>query len=197
MANTMTLTETNEQFTVDADGVITGESRQISHHSKKIKKEREEDYVKVFKYTNTLFAFKGIQLSLVPIVIEISKYMTFAEVGQTVQMNKYVKTQICEALGIGVDRLNKAIKQLADNDVLRRTTFRGIYAVNPFICACGEAIKIKELQARFDYEADLMHVSRIESNLITGKDVKRIIHENKLKQIPGQMRLEDYMGEQQ
>ena len=201
MAKGITLTETKERFEVDNDGVITGSSKTVELKSVRAKTEKEENYIKVYKYTNTLFAFKGIPLSLVPIVIEISKYMTFAEYGQTVALNKFIKQQICDSLGIGADRLKQAIKQLADNDVLRRTTCRGMYAVNPFICACGDAMKIKELQARFDFDADLMKVSRIENNLITGSIVKRVINEEKRKMldknIPGQMSLEDYMGEQQ
>ena len=198
MAKTLTLAEENEHFITDENGVITSSGRSVKFKSARIKTEKEEEYIKVYKYTNAMFAFKGIPLSLVPIVIEISKYMSFAENGQTVVLNKVIKERICDTLGIGVDRLKKAIKQLADNDVLRRTDCRGMYAVNPFICACGDAMQVKELQAKFDFEADLMKVSRIESNLITGDTVKRVINEVKLQKIdknsmPGQLALDDNM----
>ena len=139
----------------------------------------EEDCVKVYKYTNTVFAFKGISLSLVPVIIEISKYMTYADAGQTIVLNKNIKNSICASLGIKIDRLNKAVRELADKDVLRRTDCRGMYAVNPFICSCGETIKTKELQAKFDYETDLISLSKVETNLITGKTVKKAIQEVK------------------
>lgn len=181
MARSMTTTETNEQFDVDEDGVITEKNKQTTHHSTKEKGEKEEDYVKIFKYTNTLFAFKGISLALVPYIIEISKYMTFTDVGQTVHMDGFVKERVAKVLGVSLHRVNQAIGELAKCDVLRKTKYRGTYVVNPFICAYGETMKINELQIRFDYEADLMHVSRIESNLITGRDVKRVIHENKMQ----------------
>ena len=171
----------------------TGEiTRASKFNARKLSSEKEADYVKVYKYTNTVFAFKGIPLTLVPVTIEISKYMSFAESGQIVVLNKIIKDEVCNTLGIKVDRLNKTIKQLADADVLRRTSCRGMYAVNPFICSCGEAVKIRELQAKFDFDADLMSVNKVETSFITGKTVKRAIQEVKrkqLKQIPGQMAL--------
>lgn len=193
MGKMLTISETNEFWDVDNDGLIVRDGKRVNHSAKQFKTEKEPDYVKVFKYTNTVFAFKGIPLNLVPVIIEISKYMTYASDGQTVILNKAIKEEICGVLGIKENRLNKMIKQLADNDVLRRTSYRGMYAVNPFICSCGEAVKTKELQAKFDYDADLMTVNKIETNLITGKVVNKAIKEIKRhsKQIEGQQSIDE------
>lgn len=188
-----------EEFNADTGEIF----RAKNYSSKRIPTEKEADYVKVYKYTNTVFAFKGIPLTLVPVIIEISKYMSFAEQGQTVVLNKIVKEQICNVLDIKIDRMNKCIQQLVKNDVLRKTTCRGMYAVNPFICSCGDAMKIKELQAKFDYDADLMSVSRVEENFITGKFVRKAIQEVRHKQIEqknqiaGQLSFDDYKDKEE
>lgn len=178
-----------EEFNSDTGEIIS------THHyaARKVSCEKDADYIKVYKYTNTVFAFKGIPLSLVPVIIEISKYMTYAELGQTVVLNKYIKQQICDVVGFKVDRLNKCIQQLVKNDVLRRTDCKGMYAVNPFICSCGDAVKTKELQAKFDYDADLLSIKKTETNLITGKTVRKAITEikKKSKQIEGQQSIDE------
>lgn len=176
MAGKLSVYEHSEEEFNSESGEIY---RMKNFSTRKISSDKEADYIKVYKYTNTVFAFKGIPLSLVPVVIEISKYMTYAELGQTVVLNKVVKEQCCKVLNIKIDRMNKCISMLVKNDVLRRSSCRGMYAVNPFICGCGDALKIKELQAKFDFDADLMTTTKIEQNFITGKTVRRAIQEIK------------------
>ena len=185
--------ETTEETWNSSTGEITQATK---FKARRISSEKEADYIKVYKYTNTVFAFKGISLSLVPAIIEISKYMTFAEVGQLVVLNTVIKKQIASTLGVSENRVKQMIKELADADVLRRTECRGMYAVNPFICSCGEAIKTKELQAKFDYEADLMTVNKVETNLITGKTIKKAMQEVKEKQLE-QLSLLDLLEEKE
>lgn len=178
----------------------TGE---IYTHTEKFKsyligKEKEDDYIKVYKYTTTIFAFKGISLALVPAVLEIGKYMSYAETGQLVCFNKVMREQIAKTLGISIKRLDQIVKELKDADILRPAGARGLYSVNPFIVGAGNATKIHELRAKFDYEADLMRVEKRETNFITGKVVNEAIIESKKHkpaQIPGQISLFDE-GEQ-
>lgn len=167
---------------------------QSKYKSVKLTKEREDDYIKVYKYTNTVFAYKDIPLTLVPAVLEISKYMSYAETGQRVAFNKLMREEICETLGISINRLNQIVKELRSADVLRSTGARGVYAVNPFIVGAGHATKINELRAKFDFDAEEMRVEKSETNLITGKVVLEAVTEmkkNKQKQIPGQMSIID------
>lgn len=157
----------------------------------------EADYLKVYKYTNTLFAFKGIPLSYVPFVVEIGRYMSYADDGQLVILNKFIKDKIAETLDVKLDRVNKVIKELKDFDVLRPTGSRGVFAVNPFVISCGDSVHVEELKAQFDFDADLMIQKNVTHNLITGKVVQSVIREKKDKQIPGQQSLFDqkYLGE--
>ena len=168
--------------------------RIIKNRDSKIK---EGDYLKVYKYTNTLFAFKGIPLSYVPIIIEIGRYMSYAEDGQIVVLNKYIKDKIAETLNIKMDRINQSIRELKDFDVLRPTGSRGVYAVNPFVIGCGDRLQIEELRAQFDFNANLMEQKNTTRNLITGQVIHSVTRERRNKQIPGQQSLFDsqYLGE--
>ena len=164
---------------------------QTKYKSYLVGKDKEDDYIKVYKYTTTVFAFKGISLALVPAVLEISKYMSYAETGQLVCFNKVMREQIASTLGITIKRLDQIVSELKQADILRPAGARGLYAVNPFIVGAGNATKIHELRAKFDYEADLMKVEKKETNFITGKVVNEAIIERKKqlpdKQVPGQM----------
>lgn len=155
--------------------------------------EKDRDYIRVYKYLNTVFAFKEIPLSTVPALIEISKYMTYASKGQQVVFHKSMREDICRTLGIKIDRLNQIVKTLKAHDVLRPTSDRGVYAVNPFIVACGSTLEINELRAQFDYDADTLCTYVDQTNLITGRTVHKAIQEVKKKklnsQIPGQLNL--------
>ncbi len=177
--------------TVDSFDPQTGEIfNNTKFKSYMVGKDKEDDYIKVYKYTTTVFAFKGISLALVPAMLEISKYMSYAETGQLVCFNKVMREQICETLDISVKRLDQIVKELKDADILRPAGARGLYAVNPFIVGAGNSTKIHELRAKFDYEADLLKVEKCETNFITGKTIDEAIVETKKKrskQIAGQM----------
>lgn len=155
--------------------------------------ENEEEYIRVYKYLNVLFAYENIPLALVPAVIEISKYMTNADTGQLVTMHSLMREQICNTLGISISRLNKIVKQLREADILRDTSTRGTYAVNPFIVSAGKSTDVKTLQAKFDFHAEQLVVYKESKNLITGKVVRQAIVENKKKlsskDVPGQLSL--------
>ncbi len=166
--------------TEDTFNSDTGEiTNSTTHKARKIKSTKEDDYIKVYKYTNTLFAFKDIPLTYVPFVIEIGRYMSYAQDGQIVILNKYVKEQVAAAIGVKLDRVNKVVKDLKKYDVLRPTESRGVYAVNPFVIGCGDSVKIEELRAQFDYNADRLIQTNVSHNMITGKTIETVIEENK------------------
>lgn len=169
---------------------ITGE---ITHESKYSVTaiSNEDDYIKVYRYLNTVFAFKGIEKKLIPTLMEICNYMTYADKGQEVQLTKYIKEKISEAIGIGLPEVNKHITALKRADVLRPIA-RGVYAVNPFIIGRGKWSDIKELRASFDYNTGLMSTKSIIEDLITGETIAKITEEVKKKNptgIPGQLNM--------
>lgn len=150
----------------------------------------EDDYIKVYRYLNTVFAFKGIEKKLIPTLMEICNYMTYADKGQEVQLTKYIKEKISAAIGIGVPEVNKHITALKKADILRPIA-RGVYAVNPFIVGRGKWSDIKELRAQFDYNSGLMTTQSIVEDTITGDTIAKITEEVKSgKQIPGQLSFE-------
>lgn len=160
----------------------------------------EEDYIKVYRYLNTVFAFKGIERKLIPTLMEICNYMTFADKGQEVVLIKPVKEKMSGALGIGIKEIEKHIKLLKKADVLRTITnpvnnkpYRSTFAVNPFIVGRGKWSDIKELRAQFDYDSGLITAQSIVVDKITGETIAKVTQEVKKnqKQIPGQMTLFD------
>lgn len=151
----------------------------------------EEDYIKVYRYLNTVFAFKGINKKLIPTLMEICNYMTFADKGQEVILIKQIKEKISEALGLGVPEIDKHIRALKKADVLRPIG-RAVYTVNPFIIGRGKWSDIKELRAQFDYNSGLITAQSIVKDKITGETMAKITHEvKKNMQMPGQMTLFD------
>lgn len=154
----------------------------------------EDDYIKVYRYLNTVFAFKGINQSYIPILMEISNYMSYADKGQEVILTKYFKDKIADAVGVSTKRVNDVITGLKKADVLRPVPdSRGVYAVNPFIIGRGKWSDIKELRAQFDYNSGLMTTQSIITDKIDGTTIARITEEVKKdrKQIPGQVSFSD------
>lgn len=155
--------------------------------------DNEEDYIKVYKYLNTIFAFKGINSALIPTLMEICNYMSFADKGQEVILNKHIKEQMSISLGIGIPQIERNITMLKKADILRPVA-RSVYAVNPFIVGRGKWSDIKELRAQFDYNSGLITTQSIVTDRITGETMAKITQEvkkgqKKAQQIPGQMSL--------
>ncbi len=154
----------------------------------------EEDYIKVYRYLNTVFAFKGIEKKLIPTLMEICNYMSYADKGQEVILIKSVKERMSEALKIGVPEIEKHIRALKKADILRPCG-RSTYAVNPFVVGRGKWSDIKELRTQFDYNSGLMTTQSIIKDRITGETIAKITDEVKKgrDELPGQLSFSDYL----
>lgn len=177
-----------EEITTTFDSE-SGEITQ-SLQTKTVKGDDEDDYIKIYKYLNTIFAFQHINQSLIPALIEISSYMTYADKGQTVVLYKSLKQSICDTLGIKMSRLNTIIKELKDADILRPKEDRGVYAVNPFVIARGKWSDIKQLRTEFDFGNNHIKTESIVSDRITGETIAKVVKTQKNNQIPGQLELD-------
>lgn len=164
---------------------VTAEIRQISNKQAS----NEPDYIKLYKYVNTLFAFKGIKTSLTPFIIEISNHMTYAKDGQIVNLNRVTKTTIAENLNVTIKRIDQVIAELRKCDILRKIQ-NGVYSVNPYIVARGSWADIRELQMHFDYKTGEMTTIADMTDKITGQEVRKAIT-NSTRQIKGQLSLFD------
>jgi len=178
----------------------TGEIKK-SHEFKstrlKTKRTADEDmeYIRVYKYFNTLCAFKGIPLSLTPFIIECGKYMSSPQDGQQIFFDRYIKDKICEVLNIKLARIDQIIAECIEHDILRKTKYRGRYSVNPFVISHGKTEKVEELRAQFDFVANEITAGIITRDSITGEQVMLAIEQKKGKKpkvIPGQLVLADF-----
>ena len=154
----------------------------------------EPDYIKIYKYVNTLFAFKGIKTSLTPFIIEISNHMTYAKEGQIVNLNKVTKTMIAENMGVSIKRLDQVIAELKSYDILRKIQ-NGVYGVNPYIVARGAWSDIRKLQMQYDFMTGEMITVANVKDTITGQEIRKAISNCK-GQIPGQLSLFDMENEE-
>ncbi len=149
----------------------------------------EPDYIKVYKYVNTLFAFKGIKQTLTPFIIEISNHMTYAKEGQIVNLNRTTKAMIASNLGVSEKRINQVITELKSYDILRKIQ-NGVYSVNPYIVARGSWADVRKLQTHFDFmTGDMTTVANVKDT-ISGQEIRKAITNSK-NQIPGQISMFD------
>ena len=187
MAKVATYKHETEVF--DAE---TGEIKYISRHIVS-KSDDEENYIKVYKYLNTVFAFKGINPNLISPLMEISNYMTYADKGQTVILIKSNKQEMAKTLGMSLARFNSIVQELKKADILRPTKDRSVYSINPFIVARGKWSDVQNLRALFDYNSGLMQSESIVHDKITGETIAKITSEARKSmrgnQITGQLSL--------
>lgn len=114
---------------------------------------REElDYVKL--YFNAVLEFNAISSKNTPLLIELIKYMTYADDidrgGQIIYLNKYLKDKICQKLKIKDITFRTNLKKLCDGKILRRIA-TSTYQANPLIFGKGDWQSIKNLRADFDW----------------------------------------------
>jgi len=116
-------------------------------------KESEPEYIKL--YLNCVCTFKGLNKALSPILIAFCSYMTWADSKhekQVIFMNSYTKEQVGKDVGVTVDRVNQALRDITKADIFRKIEGkRGVYEVNPYIIARGKWTDIKNLRANFDF----------------------------------------------
>ncbi len=190
MPQTTILEEYIDDFNSN-DGVITQKTRRIIRKSRI---EPTDEFIKVSKYLNTIFAYKNIPLTLVPISLLIAQEMEFKT--NRIYLLKPLKEDFSHILGISLDRVNKLIKECQKYDIIRPIA-RGIYEVNSYLYSTGSVVETRNLQAHFDFDNDAFMTQAEQKNLITGTVVKKAVmnKKEKTKQIPGQMTLFDNLEE--
>lgn len=186
MGQTTILEEQMDDFN-QGDGVIYHSTKRTV---KKSKIEPTDQFIKVSKYLNTIFAYKNIPLNLVPISLLIAQEMEFKT--NKIYLLKPVKVEFAEMLDISLDRVNKLIRECEKYNIIRREAI-GIYEVNSFLFSTGSIVETRELQAHFDFMNDAFCATAKQVNLINGSVVRKAVANKKDKQIPGQMSIEDML----
>jgi len=184
MGQTSILEQTEDTFSSDT-GEITRQSKKVI---KKTKIEPTDEFVKVSKYLNLIFAYNNIPLSLVPISLLMAQTMQFKT--NEIYLLKRTKEEFAQMLGCSLDRVNKLIKECNKYDIIRKID-RGVYEVNSFLFSTGSIAETRNLQAHFDIDNDVYSVYAEQKNLITGETIRKAVTNKKSNQIPGQMSLGD------
>ncbi|MCM1561076.1 MAG: helix-turn-helix domain-containing protein [Butyrivibrio sp.] len=145
-----------------------------------------DEFIKVSKYLNTIFAYNNIPLHLVPISLLMAQEMEFKT--NIIYLLKPKKEKFAQMLDVSPDRVKKLIQECCKYNIIRPVA-RATYEVNSYLFSTGSILETRMLQAHFDFDAD-RYVARAELvNPITGAVVRKAVYNKKDKQIPGQMTL--------
>jgi hypothetical protein len=189
MGQTTILDETIDTFDSDT-GEIT---RSIKRRVKKSYTEPTDEFIKVSKYLNTIFAYNNIPLNLVGISLLLAQRMEFKT--NIVYLLKSDKKEMAEMLGISEERVKTLLSDCKKYDILRPTDCRGKFAVNAYLFSTGSAVETRNLQAHFDFDNNVYGVCADHKNLITGETVRKSVTNKRNSQIEGQMSFADYLLE--
>ena len=184
MPQTTILEESYDNFNSD-DGTIKQSTR---HTIKKSAIQPTDEFVKVSRYLNTIFAYNNVPLNLVPISLLIAQEMEFKT--NIIYLLKPRKEEFAKMLDISLDRVNKLIKECQKYNIIRSIA-RGTYEVNSYLFSTGSIVETRKLQAHFDFDKNAFIAQAEQKNLITGKIVRKAVMNKKEKQIPGQLSLFD------
>ena len=188
MAQTTIIDETVDQFNYST-GEVTSKKR---HVVKKRKLEKTDEFVKVSKYLNLIFAYNNIPLNLVPISLLFAQRMTFKT--NVLYLLKEDKEEIAAMLDVSTVRVNALIQDCKKYDILRATKTQGKFVVNPYLFSAGDLVETRNLQAHFDLQHDGIVVSAEQQNQLTGEVIRKTVINREAKQrkldIPGQLSLE-------
>lgn len=190
MSRTTIYEEDVARFNADSGEVI----RQFKKRTYKGYTEPTDEFIKGSKYLSVIFAYSGIPLTLIPITYLLAERMEFKT--NRIHLYKHDKEELAEILGVSLHMIETHIRNLLKYNILQRID-RGYYEVNSFLFSTGSTIETRELQAHFDFDNDAYYSSAEQTNVLTGKVVKKAVldyNEKKLrdarkKSIEGQMSL--------
>lgn len=146
-----------DQYSLRQERIITEKSTgEILDRERTFRVPKEPDFVKL--YLDCIATFKGLSKGISPFLMEILKYMTYADDytkgGQTVTLTGFQRKQIAQRLGITDSAVMKNIKQLVNANILSRVAL-SVYQVNPEIFGKGDwtdISRLRQLRATFDFK---------------------------------------------
>lgn len=147
----ITLEERESNIIIDNE---TGEIKETQTNTRqKLRYSKEPTYVKL--YLDHLSRFKGLQLSLNPILAEMLKSTSYADPkdengGMILYLNKPLKVDIAKRCGISLGRVDHAVTEFVKKGYMRRLEL-GKYQFNPYFFGKGEWADIENIRATFNY----------------------------------------------
>lgn len=141
---------TEEEVVIDSEGEVQSE---IKRHTQRVRYSKEPTYVKL--YLDHLSRFKGLQLSLNPILAELLKNTSYADSseedgGMILYLNKPLKADIAKRCAVSLSRVDHAITEFVKKGYMRRLDL-GKYQFNAYFFGKGEWKDIENIRATFDY----------------------------------------------
>jgi hypothetical protein len=140
--------------TVYTEAVIT-QVGEVVNSKTVYKTQTEPDFVKL--YIDCVFTVKGVKKGFNPIFLAFLEYMSYADTnskygGQVIFVNKAMKMNIAETVGLSIVSVNNAITDFVKKGIFKRIDV-GTYQINPNIVGRGEWKDIKNIRATFDFGA--------------------------------------------
>jgi hypothetical protein len=180
MAQTTIIEEQIDSFNQETGEIYLSKKRAV----RKSRIEPTDEFVKVSKYLNVIFAYHNIPLNLVPISLIFAQRMEFKT--NVLYLLIGDKREIAEMLQLSLDRVNALVKECKKYNIIRPIE-RGKFEVNSFLFSTGSIAETRDLQAHFEFENDKVIVSATQKNLITGSTVKKAVMNKKDKNFPNQL----------
>ena len=147
--------------TTDVD-ISTGELRTTSKTEFIGFVDTEDDFLKV--YTSTQLCLNNLDVSLAPVIISFSRFMTYADRQHIVHTDKATRLAVAKDLGVSDERVKQLVRILRDNGIFIPIYYEseeggklvkkkrvGCYFVNPFVVAKGSWKDIKQLRQQIDF----------------------------------------------
>lgn len=133
--------------------IIDHQSGEVIEQEFIYKRGSEPPFIKL--YLDCLCDFKGLSKSLNLILLELLKYMTYANTsdpngGQIIYLNAALKKNIALAAGKTVKRVEQAITDFVKTGIFARIA-TGTYQVNAELFGKGDWKDIKNIRATFDF----------------------------------------------
>lgn len=186
MAQTTILEEQFDEFSSE-----TGEVKKSYKHTvKKNRLQPTDEFIKVSKYLNVIFAYNDIPVNLVPISLLFAQKMEYKT--NYLYLLKADKEEMAQMLDVSLKRVESLIQECKAHDIIRPVS-RGKYIVNSYLFSTGTITETRQLQALFDFDTDTYIATAIQHNTITKETIRKSVinKENKEKGlIQGQLSLD-------
>lgn len=110
---------------------------------------REGEFIKL--YIDGYEKLKKAVGGYTPVVAELCVYMTYANEGSIIAVNKYILEQIAQKCQLSLVRVRHVISDLVKNQIFNRIA-PNTYQVNPYVIAKGWESDVIKLRDKFDGE---------------------------------------------
>ena len=142
----------HDETVISLDNTTGEVNQQHSKRYEKVKLPPEPPFVKL--YLDCLSKFKGLQLSLNPILMAMLDNSKWSnpneESGMRLYLNKALKEEIANRCGVGLKRVEQAITEFVKKGIMVRVA-AGTYDFNPFLFGKGKWENIYNIRATFDF----------------------------------------------